>query len=82
MEIGHEFRRQNRRQALTCSHRPKHMRKQIFFLRRNIQEMRLLSGYPRTFNGHCVLINSVDHEIAAQRSKMPNLHTEKLPYGA
>ena len=28
MKIGHKFRRQNRRQSLTCSHRPKHMRKQ------------------------------------------------------
>ena len=37
MNIGHKFRHQNRRQSLTCSHRPKHMRKQIFL--KGIQEV-------------------------------------------
>ena len=62
MKIGHKFRRQNRRQASTYSHRPKHIRKQNFPARntRNV----LLSRFPRSFNGHCALINFIDHEIA------------------
>ena len=50
MEIGHKFWRQYRRQALTCSHRPKHMRKQNLLWKNSINM--LLSGYPRSFNGH------------------------------
>ena len=80
MKIGHKFRHQNRRQSITCSHRPKHMRKQNF-PKRNTRSV-FMARYQRSFNGHCLLINFIDHEIAQQQllheiSKMQNLHTKK-----